>query len=97
VAACQSPFNGRDDALTAENMHPISIDTALVSGEFAVPTETFTLSGEDRDRAAVFIADYHARGLGKLSITSPTGTPNAAAAIQIAAEMSEIALPRARQ
>jgi pilus assembly protein CpaD len=91
AAACQSPFNGSDDALSANNMHPIAIDTALVSGEFVVPISTFTLSDEERDRTAGFIADYHARGLGKLSITSPTGTPNAAAAIQIAAEMSEIA------
>jgi pilus assembly protein CpaD len=91
LTACQSPFNGRDDALTAETMHPIAVDTHLISQSIEVPTETFTLSAEDRDNAASLIADYRQRGLGRLSITSPTGTPNAAAGIEVAAELTEIA------
>ncbi|MFO1186062.1 MAG: CpaD family pilus assembly protein [Alphaproteobacteria bacterium] len=91
LAACQSPFNGRDDALTVQSTHPISIDTKLVSASFDVGTDTVTLSDGDRERAEAFMADYRQRGLGKLSITAPSGTQNSAAAVQISAELSEIA------
>jgi len=91
LPACQSPFNGRDDALTVQSMHPISIDMKLFSASFEVRGDTVTLSDDDRERAEAFMADYRQRGLGRLSITSPSGTQNTAAATQISAELSEIA------
>jgi pilus assembly protein CpaD len=91
LGACQSPFNGRDDALTGETMHPIAVDTRLVTSSVDVPMETFTLGADDRDKVANVVADYRSRGFGKLSITTPAGTQNAAASLQIAAEMTEIA------
>lgn len=91
LGACQSPFNGRDEALTVQNMHPIAVDTKLVSATFDVGPNTVTLTDDDRERAQGFMADYRQRGLGKLSITAPSGTRNSAAATQIAAELSEVA------
>jgi pilus assembly protein CpaD len=91
LGACQSPFNGRDDALTGETMHPIAVDTRLVSASVEVPSDTFTLAAVDRDKVASVVADYRSRGFGKLAITTPAGTQNSAAGLQVAAEMTEIA------
>src|SRR5262249_10207838 len=91
LGACQSPFNGKDDALTGETMHPIAVDTRLVSSSIDVPTDTFTLAEVDRDKVADLVSDSRSRGFGKLSITTPAGTQNSAAGLQVAAEMTEIA------
>ncbi len=91
LGACQAPFNGKDDALTGENMHPIAVDTRLVTAPVDVPIETFTLAATDREKVSDIVADYRSRGFGKLSITTPAGTQNSAASLQVAAEMTEIA------
>ena len=91
LGACQSPFNGADDALTVQGAHPIAVEKRLVSAPFAVGSDATAVSIEDSDRAHALMADYRARGLGKLAIASPSGTSNSAAAIQFSAQLTEIA------
>jgi pilus assembly protein CpaD len=91
VGACQSPFNGADDAWSAQSAHPITVSTKMVSERFHVGPDEFTLRQDDRDKVASLAADYRNRGVGKLTITAPQGSPNAAVAVQISAEMTNIA------
>jgi pilus assembly protein CpaD len=91
VGACRSPLNGAADAWTAQSAHPITVDTHLISEEFHIAPDGTELRQDDKDRIAALAADYRGRGIGKLTVTAPQGSPNAAAAVQIAAEMTDIA------
>lgn len=91
LGACQAPFNGANSAWSAQGNHPITVDTHIVSEEFPITASSFELTLDNRDKLTSLVADYLQRGMGKLTITSPQGTPNAAAGLQIAAEMTQIA------
>jgi len=91
IVACQSPFNGVKDAWTDQSAHPITITTHLVTNQFSVNPSDSALRQDDRDRFAALAADYLARGVGKLAITSPQGVANSAVAGQIASQMTTIA------
>lgn len=91
LGACQSPFNGANDARSDQSAHPITVSTKLVSEQFSVGADEFTLRQDDRDKVAGLAADYRGRGIGKLTIAAPQGSPNASVAVQIAAEMTDIA------
>lgn len=91
LGACQSPFNGANSAWSAQGNHPITVDTHIVSEQFKVTPSTSELTLDDRDKLTSLVSDYLQRGMGKLTITSPAGTPNSAAGLQIAAEMTQIA------
>jgi pilus assembly protein CpaD len=89
--ACQSPFNGANDAWSEQTAHPITVQTKLVSEQFRVDPSDTQLSQETRDRVSALAADYGGRGVGKLTITSPQGSPNAASSVQIVAQMTQVA------
>lgn len=91
LAACQSPFNGANDALSVAERHPINVDTRMISENIAVGPETFTLTAAEREAARRLLEDFRVRGVGKLSIASPTSSPNAAAVVQVTAELTNIA------
>jgi pilus assembly protein CpaD len=91
LAACQAPFNGANDAWSAQGNQPITVDTHIVSQQFPITASSFELTQDQRDRLKGLVADYLGRGLGKLTITSPVGTPNSGAGLQVAAEMTQIA------
>jgi len=91
LGACQSPFNGANDAWSEQGAHPITVSTKLVSEQFRVGADEFTLRQDDREKVMSLAADYRGRGVGKLTIAAPQGSPNASVAVQIAAEMTDIA------
>lgn len=91
AGACQSPFNGADDALSVQQVHPITVDQRIQSHEITVTASTFALTHDQRDEIAALVREYKARGQGRLRVATPSGSPNSASAIQIAAEITQIA------
>ena len=91
LGACQSPFNGADDALSVQQLHPIAVDQKVQSFEMRVTPSMFALTHDQRDEVSAVIMRYKQRGQGRLRLATPSGSPNSASAIQIAAEITEIA------
>jgi pilus assembly protein CpaD len=92
LGGCRSPFNGAKDSWAEDSAHPITVQTRLVSGNVQVAGSATELSAEDSDRIARLAADYHTRGTGKLVIAAPEGTGGDRTAMQLAAQMTNIAL-----
>ena len=92
LAGCRSPFNGAKDAWSAQGAHPITVATHVISGEIHVPGGAGELSDDDQDRIAHLAADFRARGYGKLSIAAPEGASGDKTAMQLAAQLTNVAL-----
>ena len=92
LAACHSAFNGAKDAWSEQSEHPITVTTRVISGQIHIANGSADLSDEDQDKVAELAADYRARGFGKLSIAAPDGASGNRAALQVAAEMTDVAL-----
>ena len=92
LGGCRSAFNGPKDAWSEQSAHPITVGTHLVSGDIHIAKGSTELSADDRDRITNLAADYHTRGTGKLVIAAPEGTGGDQAAMQLAAQMTNIAL-----
>jgi len=92
LAGCHSAFNGAKDAWSEQSAHPITVATHVVSGEIHIAKGATELSNEDRGRVADLAADYHARGFGKLSIAAPESAGGDRTAMQLAGQMTNVAL-----
>lgn len=80
--------NGPQDSYTAFQRHPIVVGETLTRMTIATPSSSFALSQIDRNRVQSFGRGYIGQGNGTINIMTPTGTSNAAAAIGVAAEVS---------
>lgn len=92
LASCHSAFNGAKDVWSEQSAHPITVATHIVSGEVHIAKGATALSEEERGRIADLAADYHARGLGKLSIAAPQSADGDKSAMRLAAQMTDVAL-----
>ncbi|MFZ1989466.1 MAG: CpaD family pilus assembly protein [Alphaproteobacteria bacterium] len=92
LAGCHSAFNGARDAWSEQSAHPITVTTHVVSGEIHVAKGATELSEEDSGNVVELAADYHARGFGKLSIAAPESTGGDKTAMQLASQMTNVAL-----
>jgi len=92
LAGCHSAFNGPKDAWSEQSAHPITVATHVVSGEIPVAKGATELSEDERGRVADLAADYRARGFGKLSIAAPENAGGGKAAMQLAGQMTNVAL-----
>lgn len=87
LSACGG-FNGIEEAqYDASRMHPISVDTDVISMMLDIPLDKVALSVSDKAAISAFAATYKQRGHGPLSISAPSGSPNERAAINIVAEL----------
>lgn len=87
LSACGG-FNGLEEAqYDASRVHPISVDTDVVSMMLDIPFDKVTLSVPDKAAIGAFAAAYKQRGHGPLTISAPSGSPNERAAINIVAEL----------
>jgi len=91
LAGCHSAFNGAKDVWSEQSAHPITVATHIVSGEIHVAKGATDLSDDERGQIADLAADYHARGLGKLSIAAPQSADGDKSAMHIAAQMTDVA------
>ncbi len=74
LAACTGgPFNGPEHAETVATMHPISVDSQVVTLTIDADPSTTDLSDTDRARLRAFVASYMNNGHGPLTITAPSG------------------------
>lgn len=74
TACAGGPFNGAQHAETVAEMHPISIDSQVVTLTLDSDPSTTDLSGLDRARLRAFAGSYMNNGHGPLSITAPSGS-----------------------
>ncbi|MEM8771962.1 MAG: CpaD family pilus assembly protein [Pseudomonadota bacterium] len=73
AAACASPFNGPQHALTTAEEHPIAVDSQIVTLTIDADATTTELSGRDKARLRAFAHAYLTNGHGPLTITAPSG------------------------
>ena len=74
LAACAGgPFNGAQHAETVAQMHPISVDSQVVTLTIDADPSTVDLSDIDRARLRAFVVAYMNNGHGPLTITAPSG------------------------
>lgn len=74
LGACAGgPFNGAQHAQTVAQMHPISVDSQVVTLTIDADLSTVDLSDTDRARLRAFAASYSNNGHGPLTITAPSG------------------------
>lgn len=74
LSACAGgPFNGAQHAETVAQMHPISVDSQVVTLTIDADPSTVDLSDMDKARLRAFVAAYMNNGHGPLTITAPSG------------------------
>lgn len=73
LAGCGSFVNGRDQALSVAEEHPISVDSQIVTLTVGVDGPS-GLSSVDRARVRAFADAYLASGHGPMTITTPSGS-----------------------
>lgn len=89
LAGCGG-FNGVADAqYDASRVHPISVDTDVPSLTILAARGKTGLTDGDRAAVAAFAAAYKERGHGALTVATPSGSPNAAAAVNVLAEVRD--------
>ena len=66
-------FNGREQALSIAEQHPISVDSQIVTMTLSVADAQGDFSDLDRARIRAFADSYLKNGHGDLSITAPSG------------------------
>ncbi len=90
AGACAPVFNGPEQTLSVAERHPIAVDPATVTLLLPVPMGRVVLPEEDRARLALFAANWRTLGHGPISLSVPTGSPNAQAAYSLSADAREI-------
>lgn len=76
TACAGGPFNGAQHAETVSQMHPISVDSQVVTLTIDSDPSTVDLSDLDRARLRAFVGAYMNNGHGPLTITAPSGSDN---------------------
>ena len=78
LAACGSPFNGPEVALSIAEEHPIAVDSQTVTLTLKA-TPLGELTALDKARLKAFAHSYMNAGHGPLSMTTPGGATGASA------------------
>ncbi|MEM1104531.1 MAG: CpaD family pilus assembly protein [Pseudomonadota bacterium] len=86
-AGCAPLFNDELEALTYKEQHPISIDPQNVAMEIVAEQVGSALSVVDRARVRSFALDYVRRGHGPITVVLPSGSQNAMASVEVAADI----------
>lgn len=73
LAGCSSVFNDEHHAFSAEEAHPIAVDSQVVTLTIDADATTSDLSNIDKARLRAFAEAYLRSGHGPLSISSPSG------------------------
>jgi len=90
LAGCGG-FNGMTDARsTPAQQHPITVDPQIVTYEIAAAPDKIALSLEEKSAVRSFARAFKERGHGTLNVSAPSGAPNTAAAITMAAEVGTV-------
>lgn len=85
LPACSTVVNGRDQAISVAEEHPIAVDSQVVTLTLSVGDEA-GLSAVDRARVRAFAQSYLVNGHGPVSVTTPGGSGDDLAAGQAAAD-----------
>ena len=90
LAGCGG-FNGIEDAqYDANYTHPISIETGVATLNVGVVAGQPGLAPSERNAIEGFAAAYRQRGHGPLTISTPSGSPNAGAAAVALSDVRDI-------
>ncbi|GJL90996.1 CpaD family pilus assembly protein [Hyphococcus sp.] len=77
VTACAGgPFNGQQHAMTVAEMHPISVDSQVVTLTISGDVTTSDISNVDKARLQSFASSYMTNGHGPITVTAPSGAGN---------------------
>lgn len=83
-------FNGVDQAqYDAARVHPISVQPDVATLNIDVPPGQPGLTAATRSAIADFAAGYRERGHGPLTVSTPSGSPNAATATGILSDVRD--------
>ncbi|HRX38032.1 MAG TPA: CpaD family pilus assembly protein [Parvularculaceae bacterium] len=74
AAGCAGAWNGRDQAMTVAEEHPISVDSQTVTLTIDLDRSTKELTSVDKARLRAFADSYLTNGHGPLTVTAPSGT-----------------------
>lgn len=88
LSGCSTLVNGRDEALSIAEEHPIAVDSQVVTLTVALGDDG--LSAVDSARVRAFADSYLAAGHGPVSVTSPTGSQGDRGAMQAAVDARSI-------
>jgi pilus assembly protein CpaD len=89
LAGCGG-FNGVDEAqYDVSRTHPISVLPDVATLNIDVPSGQPGLAAADRAAIADFAASYRARGHGPLTVSTPSGSPNAASATAVLGDVRD--------
>ena len=72
--ACSTALNGPENAETIAEMHPIAVDSQVVTLTIDSDPSTTDISQMDKARLRAFAATYMRKGHGPLTVTAPSGT-----------------------
>ena len=90
LAGCGG-FNGIEDAqYDANYTHPISVETDVATLNVGVVAGQPGLAPSERSAIEAFAAAYRQRGHGPLTISTPSGSPNAGAAAVALSDVRDI-------
>ena len=73
AAGCAGAWNGRDQAMTVAEEHPISVDSQTVTLTIDLDRSTKELTSVDKARLRAFADSYLTNGHGPLTVTAPSG------------------------
>lgn len=84
-------FNGVEDAQSGVNhVHPISVESDVATLNIDVIPGQPGLSPADKEAITGFAAGYRQRGHGALTISTPSGSPNAGAAAVALSDVRDV-------
>lgn len=72
LSGCSTVANGRNEAISVAEEHPIAVDSQVVT--LTLPVGGAGLSAVDKARVRAFADAYLAGGHGPVSVTTPSGT-----------------------
>lgn len=82
--------NGRLEAVSVQQTHPITVDEQSSSLTLKVSPDSISLSNDDIARLHAFARNYKDRGNGPMVMSIPSGAPNRGAASRAAAEVETL-------
>jgi len=83
-------FNGADDAFDVARAHPITVEPEVVTLMIPTPHYKDGLTASDRAQIEGIAQAYKDRGHGPLTISSPSGSVDTGAALNIMSELREV-------
>lgn len=94
LAGCGG-FNGADQVqYDASRVHPISVSPDVVTLNIDIPPGQPGLTVADRSAIAEFAASYRERGHGPLTVSTPSGSPNAGSATAVLGDVRDMLAER---